>query len=64
MVTVKKWHVPLIDMNSFFDKTFIDKETMLTCSDLEFHQWIEGWLKERSLVQEPEYFSGPILRSL
>ena len=26
------------DMNNFFDKTFIDKETMLTFSGLEFHQ--------------------------
>lgn len=64
MVIVKKSYVPLIDINNFSDKTFIDKETMLTFSGLKFYQWIEGWLKERSLVQEPEYFSGPILHSL
>lgn len=49
MMTVKKWYLLSTWDRVFLNQTFIDKEVKLTFCGLEVHQWIEGWLKEKSL---------------
>lgn len=49
LVIVQKFHLLSTRNIVFLNQTFISREFKLTFSGLEFHQWIEGWYKGKTI---------------